>query len=204
MSSTIPINDVASVLIRSEVEGKPVELCLWFRSASPPVTQAKLDLIASRVRNQWSLNFVNVLGGPHLLKEVLAVDRSPGSSLTSLISINTSRGFGGSPAPTSIALGLLNLTDESVRGHFSMSRVYAIPNAQLHGNLVDGTYANNLLALWATNNQSHSPFGWHHVYVSQFVLGAPRSVGLSLRVTHYALAGLVVRPRRYRLLGRPG
>jgi hypothetical protein len=84
-----------------------------------------------------------------------------------------------------------------------MSRVYAIPNAQISGNLIDSTYADNLLALWATNNQSHGPFGWHHVYVSQFAGGFPRSVGLSMRVTHYALAGLVVRPRRYRLLGRP-
>lgn len=203
MSSAIPISDVASVLIRSEVAGKSVELCLWFRSNNPPVTQSKLDLIASRVSVLWNINFSNVLGGPHLLKEVIAIDRSPGSSLTSVVSVNLSKGFGGTPAPTSIALGLLNLTDENVRGHFSMSRVYAVPIAQVAENFVESSYASGLLALWSTNNQSHGPFGWHHVYVSQFLNGTPRSTGLSLRVTHYALAGLVVRPRRYRLLGRP-
>lgn len=202
MSSRAPIPDVAEVLIRSEVEGKPVELCLWFRAAAPPITMGSLTTLVTRVSNAWSFNFVNVLAGPHLLKEVAAFDRSPGSVLELTNPINHLRGFGGQSCPTSIALGLLNLTDEDVNGHFSRSHVYAIPIAKVGGNLVESTYAGQLLALWATNNQSHGPFGWHHVYVSLYAAGVPRAVGASFRVTHYALDGLVVAPTRYRLPGR--
>jgi WD40 repeat protein len=203
MSSVAPIPDVAAVFIRSTVLDKPVELCLWFRAVSPPVTQAKLDTIADRVGTAFLFNFSNVLGGPFLFREVTAVDRSPGSSLVSTITYDSLRGFNGTIEATSIALGLLNLTDDVPVLRKSISRVYAIPRAFVSGNVVDSVYADNLLGLWATNNQSHGPFGWHHVYVSLFSSGMPRLVGVSSRVTHYAVQSLVVSPIRYRLAGRP-
>lgn len=204
MSSTAPVQDVAEVLIRSEVEGKPVELCLWFRAVAPPITFLTLTTLVTRVSNAWRFNFVNVLGGPHLYKGVIGIDRTAGSTLIAADVVNLSRGFGGPSCTTSIALGLLNLTDEDVNGHYSRSHIYAIPTAKVAGNFVDVAYANQLLSLWSTNNQSHGPFGWHHVYVSLYVGGAPRAVGVSYRVTHYAIDSLVVAPMRYRLLDRPG
>lgn len=203
MSSAVPVPDVAQLLIRSEVEGKAVELCLWFRAVHPPVTLSSLTTIANRVAGQWRDNFSSGLAGPHLLKEVVAIDRSPGSSLVVTNTLNVERGFLGPSEAGSIALGLLNLTDEDVRGHFSRSNIYSIPQSRVTGNVVDSSYANGRLALWSTNNQSHGPFGWHHVYVSLFSGGLPRSEGISLRVTHYAIASLVVSPRRLRLTGRP-
>lgn len=202
MSSTAPVVDVAEVLIRSVVNSKPVETGLFFRSHLGPVTQARLDLLVSRVTNAWRNNFSNVLGGPHVFVGVHAFDRSPGSTLTSEIILELSRGFGGDIMSNSIALRLLNLTDVPISRRKSSNFIYAIPEAKVNEGVIDNDYALALLSLWATNNQSHGPFGWHHVAVSFFAFGVPRSQGLVERVTHYSLAPLNPAAQRGRLENR--
>lgn len=203
MSSTAPVVDVAEVLIRSVVNDKPVELCLWFRSHLGAVTQARLDTIAARVTTAWRSNFSNSLGGPHLFVGVHAIDRSPGSTLTSTTTLNITRGLNGPCVANDVALRLLNLTDVGFVSHRSSNFIYALPEAFVVGGVVDSTYAAGRLALWTTNNQSHGPFGWHHVAVSLYSGGVPRSSGLVERVTHYALGSLNPGAQRRRLLGRP-
>src|SRR3569833_531459 len=110
MSSTAPVADVAEVLIRCTVNSKPVELCLWFHSHAGPITTARLTTIASRVRNAYRFNFAGSLGS-HLMREVIAIDRSPGSSLFIVAPVNLTLGFGGSASPNAIALRILNQTD---------------------------------------------------------------------------------------------
>lgn len=202
MSSSIPIADVAEVLIRSIVNTKPVEVGLFFRSHLGPVTQDRLDRIVLRVTQQWRDNFSAVLGGPHVFVGVHAFDRSLGSSLTSEIILEISRGFGGPLEANSVALRFLNLTDEVISSKNSSNFIYGLPQAKVNGGTVDEDYATALLSLWATNNASHGPFGWHHVAVSQFVGGRPRTEGLVARVTHYALAPLNPAARRGRLENR--
>src|SRR5919109_3667680 len=190
MSSTAPVIDVAETLIRSTVNGKDVEICLWFRSHAGPVTQVRLDRLSNRVATSWLINFSGFLAGPHLFREVLCIDRSPSSSLTSLVPVNITRGTRGPPSPTSIALRLKNLTDLLLPIRYGSNFVLPIAEGDITDGVVDSTYANSLLGLWATNNQSHGPFGWHHVAVSLYRHNAPRAIGISERVTHYALGSL--------------
>lgn len=202
MSSTAPIRDVAEVLIRSEVNGKPVELCLWFRSHLGAIDTTRLTTIATRVRNAWRFNFAGGLASGVLFKEVVAIDRSPSPVSPVSITDNVTVGFGGEACTTSIALGILNLTDLEPTFPRSESFIYAIPSSRVVGGVVESSYAAGRLALWATNNQSHGPFGWHHVAVSLFAGGAPRAEGVVERVTHYALARLNPAAQRRRLADR--
>jgi hypothetical protein len=202
MSSSAPIQDVAEVLIRSVVNDKPVELCLWFRSHLGTITTARLTTIATRVRNAWRFNFAGSLASGVLFKEVVAIDRSSSSISPVSITDNVMVGFGGAAGPTSIALGLLNLTDSTPTFPRSESFIYAIPDSRLVGGVVEASYAAGRLALWASNNQSHGPFGWHHVAVSLYSGGAPRASGVVERVTHYAIARLNPAAQRRRLTDR--
>lgn len=202
MSSSAPIQDVAEVLIRSEVAGKPVELCLWYRSHLGTITTARLATIATRVRNAWRFNFANGLASGVLFKEVVAIDRSP--SPIAPVSINDSVivGAAGATSPTNIALGILNLTDIVPTFPRSESFIYAIPDSKVTDGVIDASFAAGRLLLWSTNNQSHGPFGWHHVAVSLYSGGLPRAEGVVERVTHYELARLNPAAQRRRLTGR--
>lgn len=203
MSSVAPIDGVAETLIRSTVNGKDVEICLWFHCHLGVVTQARLDTLCNRVRNAWLFNFRNVLAGPHLFRQVHCVDRTAGSSLVSTLNPNSTGGFRGQPSPTSIALRLMNLTDHTLPIRDGSNFVLPISEADITDGVIDSAYASSLLGLWSTNNQSHGPFGWHHVAVSLYADGAPRSAGIWERVTHYALAPLNPGAQRRRLTGRP-
>jgi len=202
VSSFAPIQDVAEVQIRSVVNSKPVETGLFFHSHTGPVTQALLDTLVSRVTAAWRNNFSNVLGGPHVFVGVHGFDRTAGSHLTSEIILEISRGFGGDIISNSIALRLLNLTDVSISSRASSNFIYAIPEAKVNNGTIDEDYAVALLGLWQTNNQSHGPFGWHHVAVSLFALGLPRTSGVFARVTHYGLGALNPAAQRGRLENR--
>jgi hypothetical protein len=202
MSSVAPIPDVAEVLIRSTVNGKDVELCLWFRSWQGPINNVRLTTIATRVRNSWQINFRNILASSVLFREVHAIDRSPAPTSPVTIVVNSLGGFGGQSAPTSIALGIRNLTDLVPTFPRSQSFIYAIPESRVTDGIIDASYAANLLALWTANNQSNGPFGWHHVAVSLYANGAPRAEGVVERVTHYALAPLNPAAQRRRLTNR--
>jgi len=202
VSSTAPIQDVAELLIRSTVNGKDVELCLWFRSHLGTITTARLTTIATRVATAWRVNFRTLLGTGILFKGVTAIDRSPSPIAPVTITSNTLGGSGSEPAPTSIALGILNLTDNVPTFPRSESFIYGIAEGRITNGVIDASHAAGLLALWTTNNQSHGPFGWHHVAVSLYAGGAPRAVGLVERVTHYSLARLNPAAQRRRLTGR--
>lgn len=203
MSNLAPIPDVASLLIRSVVNGKDVEICLWFRSHLGPITTTRLTTIATRVRNSWQGNFRGQLASGVLFKEVVAIDRSPSPVPPVIINVNSVGGLQGEACPNNIALGVLNLTDSVPSYPRSQSYVYAVPESKVTGGVVESSYAAGLLALWTTNWQSHGPFGWHHVAVSLYQDGAPRAVGYWERVTHYSLARLNPAAQRRRLTGRP-
>lgn len=202
MSSNAPIPNVAEVLIRSVVLDRPVELCLWFRCHLGTITNTRLTTICSRVRNAWQLNFRNVLASNVLFKEVVAIDRSPSPVPPVSIVVNSIGGFGGVSSPASIALGIVNRTDPLGTHIRSQSFICAIPQAQLSNGVISSSYAANLLSLWATNNQSHGSFGWHHVAVSLYAGGLARAEGVSERVTSYSLARLNPAAQRRRLATR--
>lgn len=202
MSSAAPVPDVAEVLIRCELHGKPVELCLWFRSHLGPINTTRLTTIAARVRNAWRFNFAGGLATGVFFKEVVAIDRSPSPVAPVTINDSVVVGFGGPGTPGSIALGILNLTDGDPPFPRSQSFIYAIPDSSIVGGVVEASYAAGRLALWSTNNQSHGPFGWHHVAVSLYSGGVPRAQGIAERVTHYALARLNPAAQRRRLADR--
>ena|ERR1043165_5507885 len=202
MSSAAPVPDVAEVLIRSVVNDKPVELCLWFHSHLGPITTTRLTTLATRVSNAWRNNFRNVLASGVLYKETVAIDRSPSPVSPVTINVNLTGGFGGEASSTNIALGIFNLTDAVPPLGRSESFIYAIPEAQVNDGVIDFSYAATLLGLWSTNNQSHGPFGWHHVLVSLYSGGLSRPFGVWDRVTHYSLARLNPAAQRRRLTGR--
>jgi len=202
MSSTAPIQDVAEVLIRSTVEGKDVELCLWFRSHLGSITTTRLTTIATRVKNAWLLNFRGSLASGILFREVTAIDRSPSPVAPVTITVGTTGGLLGQACTTNIALGILNLTALEPSLPRSESFIYGIPVARVSEGVIESSYAASLLSLWATNNQSHGPFGWHHVAVSLYAGGLPRAAGVVERVTHYALARLNPAAQRRRLKDR--
>jgi len=136
VSSTIPIADVAEVLIRSTVNGKDVELCLWFRSHLGAITLARLTTICTRVGSAWRSNFAPGLGGPHLFREVAAIDRSPGSTLTVTITHNVLVGLRGQAVSNDIALRILNLTDNVPTFPRCDSYIYAIPQQDVISGVV--------------------------------------------------------------------
>jgi len=202
MSSTAAVQDVAELLIRSTVNDKDVELCLWFHCHLGAITSTRLDTICSRVATAWGSNFSNVLAGPHLFREVVAVDRSAGSSLVSVVTPNVEKGFRGSPTSNNIALRFINLTDRTLPIRYGSNFVLPISEDDITDGVIDSSYAASLLGLWTTNNQSHGPFGWHHVAVSLYQHNAPRTEGIWERVTHYALGPLNPGAQRRRLTGR--
>lgn len=203
MSNNAPIVDVAAVHVRCTVQGKEVETSLWFKCLNPPVTAAKLGVIANRVATSWQINFASQLASGTLIRSVLAEDRSPGSSAFALVPLNIIRGLQGQSASTNIALRLLNLKTLVRAPHDNSNFIYAIPVNKVVGNMVDEGYANGVLALWATNNMSHRPFGWAHAGVSLYTNGAPRALGVSWEIQSYAVGSYRVASQRRRLLGRP-
>lgn len=202
MSSTAPVQDVAEVLHRMTVNGKDVEVCLWFRCHLGTVTTARLTTIATRAHARWRNNFRGQLAVDTLFRETVAIDRSPSPVAPVTIIENTLAGSNSESCPTNIALGILNLTDNVPTFPRSQSFIPAIPEGRIDEGIINITYATGLLSLWATNNQSHGPFGWHHVCVSLYAGGTPRSAGLVERATHYALARLNPAAQRRRLTGR--
>lgn len=202
MSSTAPVQDVAEVLIRSTVNDKDVEICLWFHCHLGAITSTRLNTICNRVSLAWNINFSNALAGPHLFREVVAIDRSSGSSLVSTSSPNVTKGSRGSPTSNNIALRFINLTDRTLPIRYGSNFVLPISEDDITDGVIDSSYASLLLGLWATNNQSHGPFGWHHIAVSLYQHNAPRAEGVWERVTHYQLGPLNPGAQRRRLTGR--
>jgi len=202
MSSTAPIPDVAEVLIRSEVNGKAVELCQFYHSWQGPINTTRLTTLANRVSSSWSFNFRDVLASNVLFKEVLVIDRSPAPIAPVSIVENSLGGFGGEACSTNIALGIVNVHAQIDVPAYSQVYIYAIPESKVNDGTINLTYANNLLGLYGTNGQSHSPFGWHHVVVSLYQGGSPRAEGVWERATSYRLARLNPAAQRRRLTGR--
>jgi len=202
MSSTAPIQDVAEVLHRMTANGKEIEVCLWFRCHLGTITTARLTTIATRTHSRWRNNFRGQLGIGTLFRETVAIDRSPSPIAPITIIENTLGGSNSEASPTSIALGFLNLTDNIPTFPRSESFIPAIPEGRIDAGIIDITWATAMLGLWATNNQSHGPFGWHHVCVSLYAGGTPRAMGFVERATHYALARLNPAAQRRRLTGR--
>lgn len=194
----------AEVLVRSTVNDKEVEMRLFFQwNRRGGITQPALDNIVNRVRASFSNNFFNVLGGPFLFREVHAFSRDPDTPLSSTIVVDLEKGFLGEISPNNIALRIKNLDDREFNRHPSSNFIYAIPESRITDGVIESSYANDLLALWTTNQQSHGPFGWWHVMLQQEIHGTTPTFAEVRRVTHYALGSYNPAAQRRRLAGRP-
>lgn len=199
MSSNAPIPDVAQVLVNWTIHDVLCQNALFFRHWSGPIDQASLDLLRDRIRNSFRNNFLNALGAGTVLRSVECKDRTVGAGITSNVILNRATLNPIPAAASSIALGLIQYTSFPAEVHPSRAFVGGLRLDKITGNFVDATYANELLALWATNNASHGPFGWHHVRVSLFSGGLPRLVGVADRIIGYSTASLRVSDQQRRL-----
>lgn len=203
MSSNAPIPDVAQCLINWELYGRPYQNQLFFNSWQGPITQARLDLLRNRVAGLTKDNFLHALGQGVRLRSVELKDRTTGSSITSNAVINFDSFSHDPAAATSIALALINVVSTPAEVHPSRSFISGVRLSAINGNFIDPSYAEGLRSLWATNNASHGPFGWHHVAVSLYSGGVPRTQGTFSQVNDYVIAHLVVSAQQRREIGAP-
>jgi hypothetical protein len=201
MSSNAPIPDTAQVFVNWTFDGQLAQNQLFFHHWSGPVSQADLDLLRTRVANAFRNNFVGALGLGTVLRSVECRDRSPTSTLTSSVVINRAPLSLIRAIPAGIALSLIQYVVSPLEVHPSRAFVGGARETQVTGNDFDPAAAASLLALWATNNASHGPFGWHHCRVSLYLNGIPRLIGVQQQIVGYALAHLRVSQQRRRQPG---
>ena len=200
MSSSAPIADTAQVFVNWTVGGSLLQNQLFFNHWSGPIDQAALDLLRTRVANSFRNNFVGALGLGTVLRSVECIDRSPTSGLTSSVILNRAPLTAIAAAPASIALALKQHVASTPDLHPSRAFVAGVRETQINGNMFDEPSADALCNLWATNNASHGPFGWHHVKVSLYLNNAPRAMGVFEQITSYTVAHYQVSQQQRRQL----
>lgn len=202
MSSTAPIPDTAEVFINWSVHGELLQNAVYFRSLSPPVTQAKLDTLRGRVFFSMLFNFLSTLGAGTILRSIDCMDRSPTSGLTSSILIGASSFNPVIALPSSIALGLKHWVFTPTEVHPSRTFVPGIPADKVTGNLVDPVWAEHVRGLWSTNMALPGSFGWRYVRVSLYAAGVPRSLGVTSDINGTSLQSARVSMQRRRQPGQ--
>src|SRR5215212_5794653 len=179
MSSSAPIPDTAEVFINWSVHGVQIQNVVFFRAFSPPVTQAKLDILRGRIDFAMRNNFKGILGAGVILRSIDCIDRSPTSGLTSSILINSPTFNPVESHPSSIALGLKHWVFTPSDLHPSRTFISGIPENRVVGNELDPTWAEGVRALWSTNMGLPGSFGWRYVRVSLYFAGASRALGVT-------------------------
>lgn len=198
MSSNAPIPDVAQVLVNWTIHDVLTQNALFFHHWPGPIIQADLDLLRDRVAFTFRNNFLQALGAGVVLRSVECKDRTTGSSLTSSVTLDRHPFTLEPAAPSSIALALIQYIGSVYEVHPSRAFVAGIRANQISGNMIDSSAAASLVALWSTNNASHGPFGWHHVRVSLFAGGVPRTVGVFAQINGYGVKTTRVSEQRRR------
>ena len=201
MSSSAPIPDTAQVFVNWSIDGQQTQNQLWFHHWSGAINQAALDTLRDRVALAFRFNFLGALGLGTVLRSVECFDRSPTSTLTSNTIINQANISAFRAIPAGIALSLIQYVYSPAEVHPSRAFIAGVRETQIVGNEFDVGAAEDLRTLWATNNGSHGPFGWHHCRVSLFLNGAPRSVGVQQQITGYSIARYRVSQQRRRQPG---
>lgn len=198
MSSNAPILDTAQVLVNWTIHDKQTQNQLFFRHTTGPITPANLDVLRDRVRFSFQFNFLGGLGAGVVLRSIECKDRTTGGGIVSSVTINAPAFPGPPAAPSSIALSLIQWVSAPSEVHPSRAFVAGVRLDQITANEFDPSVAAGLLALWATNNASHRPFGWEPVRVSLYAGGAPRPAGVATAINGYSLAHLRVSDQRRR------
>lgn len=165
----------------------------------PPITQASLDLEASRIRTAWDGSIIGALSHDVVWNEVFAEDLTPGSSMVSHVFPFFGHGATQTSLPGSCGFRLLPLGSTIPRPWQWSVRLFGIPEVKVVGNMISPFYADTLRQFIRDRYTLQGAFGWRPVVVQQVVGGASLSTGVSYDVTDYAVATYVVAPMRRRL-----
>ena len=199
MAVHVPVPDVAEVHVRATLHGQPVETCSWFRWRAGSMTQADLDGLVGRLRTAWNSFIYRQLGNDIVRGELLAVDISPGASLSSTTSVWSSTSLQGVSCPGSIAISLLPSGPTIPRPWQWRVRLFGVPEARVTADQLELVWASNLRVGFRDRYTLQGAFGWDPVVVQKVVSGVPLAVGAAYDISDYLLPTLVVSPMRRRL-----
>jgi hypothetical protein len=202
--ASVPVDKVAEVHVRGSVGGQFTENTLYYEFASA-ITQALLDALVEAVTDVVISEWLPLLSGDWVGREVFARDLTSGSGLQSTFTdlfgeVGTASGGG---LPGNVTLAIARKT--ALAGRSFAGRIFwqALATSQQSAvNTISSVAAAAIRDAVLAVDAAAVGLDWQPVVVSLFSGGAPRVAGVTTPITAWALTNLVIDSRRRRLPGR--
>jgi len=195
----IPTPDVVRVSTYATLYGQEVETAVFFRRLSPPVESFALELLVTRIGQQWEFFFRQQLATSLVLRSCVGEDLTPGSSLSYTYPLTFGTSLQGISCPAHIAISFRQLGPMVPRPWQWVVRWPGVPESKVVGNTLDSSWAASLRLGIRDRYTLQGAFGWAWCVVQKVVSGVPLAVGVPYDVTNLALASPYVAPMRRRL-----
>lgn len=201
MALHVPTPNTVRISTYATLYGQEIETAVFFQLRSPPVTALPLELLTTRIAQQWDFFFRQQLAPELVIRAVVGEDLSPGSSLSFSYGVWFGRSFQSNSLPASIAISFKPIGPAIPRPWQWIWRWPAVPEARVTDNVLDPVWAEGLRLGIRDRYTLQGAFGWDWVVVQKVVGNVPLNVGIPHPVTGLALASPYVAPCRRRVVG---
>jgi hypothetical protein len=199
MAPHVPVPDVVRVSTYMTLYGQECETAIFFRRLFPPIDAFALELLVTRIGQQWEFNFKQQLGSDLVIRTVVGEDLTPGSTLSYSYPVTFGTSFQGISYPGSIAISFRALGPALPRPWQWIYRWPGVPRSRAVGDTLDPVWAEGLRLSIRDRYTLQGAFGWRWSVIQKVISGVPLAVGVPHDVTGLALASPYVAPMRRRL-----